>query len=78
MEPYIEEIKLVIRNPEIITVEDNSVFHLLRMGAVTSRPNLYLKVVIIYSDEITGKRIGNVRTVFNTHRLPRGERILWT
>lgn len=76
MEPYINEIRGVVQNPAIITAEDDGVFHLLRLGAISSLPRLYLRVVVIYSAELTGRRLGSVRTAFSSERLPRGERIL--
>ena len=72
MEPYLEEIKAVVEDPQII-VEDRSddEAHFLTLGVVASRPHQYLKVVVVYSNEGTGKRIGSVRTTFFTGRRPK-------
>ena len=73
MEPYFEEIKAVIQGPEIVRTGHRGEFRLARLGAIASRPNRYLRVIIVYSDEITGRRLGNVRTAYLSKSPPRGE-----
>ena len=74
MEPYLEEIMAVIHDPQIIVANrsDDEV-HFWTLGAVANRPHLYLKVVVVYSNEVTGRRIGSVMTAFLTGRHPKGE-----
>ena len=76
MEPYLEEIQDVIRNPEIVRLGDRDEFRLARLGMVADLPSLYLRVVLIYSDEITGRRLGSVRTAHLSRRPPGGEDVL--
>ena len=73
MEPYLEEIRAVIHDPQIIVADrsDDEV-HFLTFGCVANRPHLYPKVVVAYSNEVTGRRIGSVRTAFFTGRHPKG------
>ena len=73
MEPYLEEIRAAIENPQIIVADrGDDEAHFLTLGAVAARPHQYLKVVVVYSNEGTGKRIGSVRTAFFTGRHPKG------
>ena len=73
MEPYLEEIKAVIEDPQIIVADrSDDEAHFLTLGAVGSRPHQYLKVVVSYSNESTGRRIGSVRTAYFTGRRPNG------
>ena len=73
MELHLEEIREVIRNPEIVRLGDTGEYRLARLGAVAGMSSLYLRVVVIYSDEITGRRIGSVRTAHLSRRPPGGE-----
>ena len=75
MELHLEEIRDVIRNPEIVRLGDEGEHRLARLGAVARMPGLYLRVVVFYSDEITGRRIGSVRTAHLSRRPPEGEDI---
>ncbi len=75
MEPYIEEIQDVIRNPEIVRLGDDDDYRLARSGVIVSMPSLYLRVVVIYSDEVTGRRLGSVRTAHLSRRPPVGKDI---
>ena len=70
--PYSDEIKAVIEDPQLIAVRSGGEMHFLTLGAVGGRSRQYLKVVVEYSDEITGRRIGSVRTAFLTGRQPKG------
>ena len=73
MEPYIEEIKAVIEDPQIIVADrSDDEAHFLTLGAVASRSHQYLKVVVAYSNEGTGRRIGSVMTAYFTGRRPKG------
>ena len=76
LEPYLEEIQDVIRNPEIVRLGDDDDYRLARLGAVASMPSLYLRVAVIYSDEITGRRLGSVLTAHLSRRPPGGEDVL--
>ena len=75
VEPYLEEIQQAINDPEIVTIDDNGAYHYSRFGAVSSRQRQYLIVVVTYSDEITGRRLGSVRTAYFRGRPPAGQRI---
>ena len=70
--PYLDEIKAVIEDPQLIVVRSGGEMHFLTLGAVGGRSRQYLKVVVEYSDEITGRRIGSVRTAFLAGRHPKG------
>ena len=72
VEPFLEQIKAVIENPQLVAAGRNDEVYLLALGAITSRPQQFLKVVVAYSDEVTGRRIGSVRTAYLTARHPRG------
>ena len=76
MEPRLEEIQGVIRAPEIVRRGDRGEFRLARLGAIACRPNRYLRVIIVYSEEITGRRLGNVRTAHLSKVPPRGEDVI--
>ncbi len=76
MEPYIEEIQLVIRDPEFVKRGDRGELRLARLGVIASRPNRYLRVIIAYSDEITGRRLGSVLTAHLSKVPPRGEDVI--
>lgn len=76
MEPYLEEIQAVIRDPEVVRRGDRGEFRLARLGAVAGRPNRYLRVIIVYSDEITGRRLGSVRTAHLSKLPPGGEDVI--
>ena len=76
VEPHLEEIRGVIEDPQIIAAGREDEVFLLTLGAVSRRSRQYLKVVVNYSDEVTGRRIGSVRTAFFTGRRPK-ERILY-
>ncbi len=76
MESRLEEIQGVIRAPEIMKRGDRGEFRLARLGAIASRPNRYLRVFIVYSDEITGRRLGSVRTAHLSKLPPRGEDVI--
>ena len=72
MEPYLEEIKAVIEDPQIIAADrSDDEAHFLTLGAVASRSHQYFKVVVVYSNEGTGRRIGSVRTAYFTKRRPK-------
>ncbi len=72
VEPYLEEIKAVIEDPQIIALGKRGEVYFLTPGAIARWPQQYLRVVVIYSDEVTGRRIGSVRTAFLTGRGPKG------
>ena len=72
VEPYLEEIKTVIEDPQIVAEGKSDEVYFLTKGAIARWPQQYLKVVVAYSDEITGRRIGSVRTAFLTGRDPKG------
>lgn len=73
MEPYLEEIRATIENPQMIVADrSDDEAHFWAFGAVANRPHQYLKVVVVYSNEGTGRRIGSVRTAFFTERRPKG------
>ena len=76
MEPYLEEIQAVIRNPEIARLGDRDEIRLASLGAIASRPNRYLRVIIAYSNEITGRRLGSVRTAHLSKLPPEGEDVI--
>ena len=76
VEPYLEEIQAVIRDPQVVRRGDDGEFRLARLGAIASRPNRYLRVIIVYSDEITGRRLGNVRTAHLSKLPPGGEDVI--
>ena len=71
MEPYLEEIRQVIQDPQLIAVRPGGERHFLTMGAADSRSRQYLKVVVGYLDDMTGRRSGSVRTAFFTERYPK-------
>jgi hypothetical protein len=75
MEPYIEEIQEVIRHPEIVKVAEDQSFTLSRFGVVNARQRLRLVVAVAYPDELTGRRLGSVRTAFFTSRRPKGQEV---
>ena len=70
--PYLQEIKTVIEDPQTIAEGKSGEVYFLTMGAIARWPQQYLKVVVAYSDEVTGRRIGSVRTAFLTGRDPKG------
>ncbi len=72
VEPYLEEIKSIIQDPEIIADGRSGEFYLLSLGVVDSHLRQYLKIVVAYSSEVTGRRIGSVRTAYFTGRRPKG------
>ena len=73
MEPYLEEIRTAIENPQIIVADrGDDEAHFWTLGTAANLPHLYLKVVVAYSNEGTGRRIGSVRTAFFTERHPKG------
>ena len=76
MEPYLEEIQSVIRDPEVVRRGDIGELRLARLGAIASRPNRYLRVIIVYSDEITGRRLGSVLTAHLSKLPPGGEDVI--
>ncbi len=76
MERRLEEIQQVIRNPEIARLGDRGEIRLASLGVVASRPGRYLRVIIVYSDEITGRRLGSVRTAHLSKLPPKGEDII--
>ena len=76
MEPYLEEIQRLIRDPEIARLGDTGETRLASLGAVASRPDRYLRVIIVYSDEITGRRLGSDRTVHLSKLPPGGEDLI--
>ena len=76
MESRLEEIQRVIRNPEIVRLGDRGEIRLASLGAVASRPGRYLRVIVVYSDEITGIRLGSVRTAHLSKLPPKGVDII--
>ena len=76
VEPHLEEIRAVIEDPDIVAAVRSDEIFLSTLGAVSRRSRQYLKVVVAYSNEVTGRRIGSVRTAFFTGRRPKG-RILY-
>ena len=73
MEPYIEEIKAVIGDPQVIVADESGdEIHFWTLGVAPGRTHQYLKVIVAYSDEVTGRRIGSVRTAYFTGRRPKG------
>ena len=76
VEPYLEEIKDVIQDPRIVDIDKDGTYTYSRQGAVNVRERQYLVVVVAYSDEITGRRLGSVRTAFLTGRRPKGQEVL--
>ena len=66
VEPYLEEIKAVIEDPQIIAEGRSGEVYFLTQGVIGRWPQQYLRVVVVYSDEVMGRRIGSVRTVFVT------------
>ena len=72
MKPYLEEIKAVIEDPQIVAAGRSDEVYFLTHGAIDRWPQQYLRVVVAYSDEVTGRRIGSVRTAFLTGRRPIG------
>lgn len=76
VEPYLEEIQAVIQNPELVRVGNSGEIRLARLGIVARWPKLYLRVVVDYLDENTGRRFGSVRTAHMRHRPPRGEEVI--
>ena len=76
MEPYLEEIQAAIRNPEIARLGDKGEIRLASFAVIASRPNRYLRVIIAYSDEITGRRLGSVRTAHLSKLPPEGEDVI--
>ena len=73
---YLDEIQTVIRDPEIVRLGDRGEIRLARLGVIASRPNRYLRVIIVYSDEITGRKLGSVRTAHLSKLPPGGEDII--
>lgn len=71
MEPYLEEIKAVIEDPQLIAVGKSSEVYFLTLGAISRWPRHYLRVVATYSNEVTGRRIDSVRTAFLIGRDPK-------
>ena len=76
MEPYLEEIQAVIKHPEFVRVGNRGEFRLARLGIVARWPRLYLRVVVDYLEENTGRRFGSVRTAHMSHRPPGGEEVI--
>lgn len=76
VEPYLEEIKEVIRNPQVVRLGNRDDYRLASLGAVGARPDRYLRVALTYSEEISGRRLGSVRTAHLSTRPPVGEEIL--
>ena len=76
VEPYLEEIKDVISNPQVVRLGNRDDYRLASLGVVAARPNRYLRVVVTYSDEITGRRLGSVRTAHLSKVPPGGEDVL--
>ena len=73
VEPYLEEIKKVIRSPAIITQDAGGSHHLSRLGAVEQGwKDKYLEIIVKYSGEL-GSRTGRVLTVFFNERPPKGD-----
>ena len=72
MTPYFEEIKTVIEDPQIIATDKSDEVYFLTLGTISRWPSQYLRVVVTYSNEVTGRRIGSVRTAFLTGRGPKG------
>ena len=72
MTSYLEEIKTVIEDPQIIATGKSDEVYFLTLGAISRWPSQYLRVVVTYSNEVTGRRIGSVRTAFLTGRGPKG------
>ncbi len=69
---YLDQIQAVIRAPSLVTIDDDGVSHLTRLGAVSGRwQNLYLEVVVGYS----GKH-GQVFTALFKKVPPKG-RLIW-
>lgn len=72
VEPFLQEIQEVIRDPGIVTENDEGVRHCATLGAVRGRwVNLYLEVVVGY-DRSTAPGMGNVLTVHFNSRPPKG------
>ena len=76
MEFRLEEIQRVIRSPEIVRLGDDGEYRLASQGAVASLPQLYLRVVVNYFDEISGRRLGSVRTAHMSRTPPAGEEVI--
>ena len=76
VEPYLEEIKDVILDPRIVDIAGDGTYTYSRQGAVNVRERQYLVVVVTYSDEVTGRRLGSVRVAFLTNRRPKGQEVL--
>ena len=72
VEPYLEEIRAVIENPQIVAAGRSDEIYFLTLGIIARWPQQYLKVVVSYSEEVSGRRIGSVRTAFLTGRDPKG------
>ena len=76
VEPFLEAIRDVVLNPEIVRLGDRDDYRLASLGAIAAMPNRYLRVVITYSQDIAGRRIGSVRTAHFSKRPPGGEDVL--
>ena len=76
MESRLEEIKGVIRTPEIVRLGDEGEYRLASRGAVAGMPKLYLRVAVNYFDEISGRRLGSVRTAHMSRKPPAGEDVI--
>ena len=76
MEFRLEEIQSVIRSPEIVRLGDYGEYRLASQGAVAGLPQLYLRVVVNYFDEISGRRLGSVRTAHMSKTPPTGEEVI--
>lgn len=75
VEPYLDEIRGVIGSPRLVDVDQHETYTYSRRGAVSVRQRQYLVVVVAYSDEVTGRRLGSVRTAFLTRRRPKGQEV---
>ena len=76
MEAHIAEIREVIGHPEIVKVSEDGSHTYSRLGVVNARQRQFLVVAVAYSDELTGRRLGSVRTAFFTRRRPKGQEVL--
>lgn len=76
VEPYLEEIKDVLRDPRLVDIAEDRTYTYSRLGAVNVRQRQFLVVVVAYSDEVTGRRLGSALTAFLTRRRPKGQEVL--
>jgi hypothetical protein len=76
IEPFLNQVKQVIQNPSIVTVDKEGVHHLARRGVVRRYSRLFLEVVVQYQTR-SEVMSGEVLTIHLNAAPPKGE-VVWT